>query len=192
MQTANLQTMLRPLIPGYTVPPVTRTITLIVIHCTASRCTSNLTPETLELLHRQRGFNGCGYHYYIQKNGTIHPMRPLNLAGAHAYGHNAHSIGIAYEGGLLSDGTAADTRTIRPNPRTPRPLTRPQPQRHNRTGRVHQAMPLFRCHPRIFRSLIPDRNTDETFPHEINFVSTPGCTHPVIRSAIILLTSSIR
>ncbi len=111
MQTANLQTMLRPLIPGYTVPPVTRTITLIVIHCTASRCTSNLTPETLELLHRQRGFNGCGYHYYIQKNGTIHPMRPLNLAGAHAYGHNAHSIGIAYEGGLLSDGTAADTRT---------------------------------------------------------------------------------
>lgn len=110
-QHADLQTMLRPLITGYHFPPIHRPITLIVIHCTASRCTANLTPSALTAMHRQRGFNGCGYHFYITSNGTIHPMRPLNLPGAHAYGHNAHSIGIAYEGGLNAQGIPADTRT---------------------------------------------------------------------------------
>lgn len=38
-------------------------------------------------------------------------MRPLNQIGAHAYGHNANSIGIAYEGGLNAQGIPADTRT---------------------------------------------------------------------------------
>jgi N-acetyl-anhydromuramyl-L-alanine amidase AmpD len=31
--------------------------------------------------------------------------------GAHAKGHNAHSIGICYEGGLDEQGQIADTRT---------------------------------------------------------------------------------
>lgn len=110
-QRPDLQTMLRPLMPGYVTPPIHRPITLIVIHCTASSCTSDLTPEHLEREHRSRGFACCGYHFYITHNGTIHPMRPLNLAGAHAYGHNTHSIGIAYEGGLNAQGIPADTRT---------------------------------------------------------------------------------
>lgn len=88
-----------------------RHIDLIVIHCTASRCDRPLSPAGLDRLHRRRGFNGCGYHYYITADGTVHPMRPVSLAGAHALGYNLNSIGIAYEGGLLPDGTPADTRT---------------------------------------------------------------------------------
>lgn len=88
-----------------------RTINLIVIHCTASRCNTDLTPAALEREHRARGFASCGYHFYIRKNGIIHPMRPVNLMGAHAYGYNSHSIGIAYEGGLNAQGIPADTRT---------------------------------------------------------------------------------
>lgn len=41
-----------------------RNITLIVVHCTASKCTSNLTPEALDALHKRQGFTECGYHYY--------------------------------------------------------------------------------------------------------------------------------
>lgn len=111
MQHPTIQTTLGPLMPGYAVPPVLRPITLIIIHCTASRCTSTFTPEALDKLHRSRGFSYCGYHFYITHNGTIHPMRPLNQIGAHAYGHNANSIGIAYEGGLNAQGIPADTRT---------------------------------------------------------------------------------
>lgn len=89
-----------------------RSINLIVVHCTASRCDRPLSPESLDSIHRQRGFNGCGYHFYITRNGNIFPMRPLNHIGAHVRGFNAHSIGIAYEGGLLPDGAPADTRTL--------------------------------------------------------------------------------
>ena len=90
---------------------MTRTINLIVIHCTASRCTSTLTPEALAAEHRRRGFNGCGYHFYITRNGEIHRGRPLEKIGAHCQNHNRHSIGICYEGGLDIRGTPADTRT---------------------------------------------------------------------------------
>lgn len=88
-----------------------RSINLLVIHCTASRCDRRLSPEALDRIHRQRGFTGCGYHFYITLDGIISPMRPLDRIGAHVRGFNARSIGIAYEGGLLPDGTPADTRT---------------------------------------------------------------------------------
>lgn len=40
------------------------------------------------------------------------PGRPLNEVGAHCKGHNAHSIGICYIGGLTADGKQPkDTRT---------------------------------------------------------------------------------
>jgi len=119
--------MLQPIVVSQPVPAATgtmpagnlpalrldchRNINLIVVHCTASRCDRRLTPESLDRIHRQRGFTGCGYHFYITREGAVFPMRPLDTIGAHVRGFNAHSIGIAYEGGLQPDGTAADTRT---------------------------------------------------------------------------------
>lgn len=88
-----------------------RPITALVVHCTASRCTSTLTPAALEAEHIARKFNGCGYHYYVTQDGRIYPMRNPEIAGAHVSGHNADTIGIAYEGGLNAGGSAADTRT---------------------------------------------------------------------------------
>ena len=88
-----------------------RCIDLIVVHCTASRCNHRLVPDELEAEHRRRFSGGCGYHFYITREGIIFPMRRLDRVGAHVRGFNAHSIGIAYEGGLTPDGIAADTRT---------------------------------------------------------------------------------
>ena len=42
-----------------------RIINLIVVHCTATQGNRTLSPEALDLMHRRRGFNGTGYHYYI-------------------------------------------------------------------------------------------------------------------------------
>ncbi len=62
--------------------------------------------------HRKRGFHlGIGYHYVIRRDGTIEPGRPEWLIGAHCVNHNAHSIGVCYEGGLDIRGQPADTRT---------------------------------------------------------------------------------
>ena len=54
---------------------------------------------------------GIGYHYVIRRNGEIEPGRPEWQVGAHCVNHNAHSIGVCYEGGLDIRGQPADTRT---------------------------------------------------------------------------------
>ena len=88
-----------------------RKINLIVVHCSATREGTLLPPDALDRIHRQRGFNGTGYHYYIRCDGTIYFTRPIEHIGAHAKGFNAHSIGICYEGGLDCRGHPKDTRT---------------------------------------------------------------------------------
>ena len=88
-----------------------RKIHLIVIHCSATRADKELTAFDLDTMHRRRGFNGIGYHFYIRKNGDIKTTRPIERIGAHAKGFNQTSIGICYEGGLDCHGRPADTRT---------------------------------------------------------------------------------
>lgn len=83
-----------------------RKIDMIVIHCSATRADVPLLPRQLDEMHRQRGFDGCGYHYYVRRDGEICTMRPVDRPGAHA-----HSIGVCYEGGLDEQGRPADTRT---------------------------------------------------------------------------------
>ena len=89
-----------------------RTITLIVIHCSAVRPDQTSSAAQIDTWHRQRGFHlGIGYHYVVRRNGSIEPGRPEWMVGAHCIGHNAHSIGVCYEGGLDIRGRPADTRT---------------------------------------------------------------------------------
>ena len=88
-----------------------REIDLIVVHCSATREDRTFTEQDLDVCHRRRGFNGPGYHFYIRKNGDIKSTRDVERIGAHAQGHNAHSIGICYEGGLDKRGKPKDTRT---------------------------------------------------------------------------------
>jgi len=89
-----------------------RKVDLIVVHCSATRCDQEFTVEALEACHKARGFNGIGYHYYITRDGVLHPTRSESVMGAHAKGYNAHSIGVCYEGGLDEQGYPADTRTV--------------------------------------------------------------------------------
>lgn len=88
-----------------------RTITQIIIHCSATRESQPYTLSDIHRWHQARGWNGCGYHYVILLDGTIQQGRTLEQVGAHCQGHNAHSIGICYIGGLDARGQPADTRT---------------------------------------------------------------------------------
>lgn len=83
----------------------------IVVHCTATPSGRDLHVKDLRRMHVvERGWSDIGYHFIICLDGTIEVGRPLSMVGAHCYGHNVDSVGIAYVGGLLN-GRAKDTRT---------------------------------------------------------------------------------
>lgn len=88
-----------------------RKVTLIVIHCSATKETQDYTFADCIRDHKARGFTSCGYHRYIRRDGTIYIGRAFSVVGAHVKDYNANSIGICYEGGLDKDGKAKDTRT---------------------------------------------------------------------------------
>ena len=89
-----------------------RTITEIIVHCSATPEGRDYTVAQIRQWHLQRGFRDIGYHYVIYRDGTIHTGRPVAQAGAHCTGHNAHSIGVCYIGGVARDNkTPKDTRT---------------------------------------------------------------------------------
>lgn len=89
-----------------------RTINEIIVHCSATPEGRNVTVKDIDTWHRQRGFRCIGYHYVIYLDGSVHAGRPESQVGAHCLGHNSHSIGVCYIGGVAKDGkTPKDTRT---------------------------------------------------------------------------------
>jgi hypothetical protein len=93
-----------------------RTITDIVVHCTASKENVKMTVDQIRALHMKpeskggRGWSDIGYHYVVLLDGTIEPGRDIDKIGAHVSGYNSHSIGVVYVGGLDKDGKPKDTR----------------------------------------------------------------------------------
>lgn len=88
-----------------------RNITEIIIHCSATPEGREVSVKEIDGWHRQRGFNGIGYHYVVSLDGTVHAGRPLQEAGAHCRGHNKNSIGVCYIGGCDTRMRPKDTRT---------------------------------------------------------------------------------
>lgn len=90
-----------------------RSITEIIVHCTATKRGQNVTVSQIDQWHKQRGFRCIGYHYVVYLDGSVHAGRNVDEVGAHCTNHNAHSIGVCYVGGLASDAkTPEDTRTL--------------------------------------------------------------------------------
>ena len=54
-----------------------RTITLLIIHCSATPQGVGLSFEDCRRDHiRHRGFSDIGYHFYVTRDGEIHRGRP--------------------------------------------------------------------------------------------------------------------
>ncbi len=95
-----------------------RTITDIIIHCTATPEGVAKTVEQIRNEHKEQGWSDIGYHYIVTLDGKIEQGRDVDFIGAHCSGFNAHSIGVAYVGGLenkpgvpYAKQRAKDTRT---------------------------------------------------------------------------------
>jgi len=88
-----------------------RTISEIIVHCTATPEGKPFTVEDIRRWHKAQGWSDIGYHYVVYLDGTVHKGRDVSIAGAHCLGHNAHSIGVSYIGGVDAQGHPKDTRT---------------------------------------------------------------------------------
>lgn len=91
-----------------------RKINEIIIHCSETRPDQDVSAAIIDLWHKKKGWKGIGYHFFIRTDGTVEQGRPISSEGAHCYGHNRHSIGICYAGGIIRNGDKkeyTDTRT---------------------------------------------------------------------------------
>ena len=89
-----------------------RAIKEIIVHCTATKPTVDWGVKEIRRCHiNDKGWADIGYHYVIRLNGFIERGRAEWRQGAHCVGHNRHSIGVCYVGGLDQNGNPSDTRT---------------------------------------------------------------------------------
>lgn len=96
-----------------------RHVNEIIVHATATRPewwadkpTSAKVAE-IRRWHLERGFNDIGYHFLIDRDGTVSKGRPIEKTGAHVKGHNTGSIGVSLFGGFggVKDGKFSDSYT---------------------------------------------------------------------------------
>lgn len=90
----------------------------LVIHYSATPIENDYSSGDIDMMHRQRGFNEIGYHFFIRKDGTVETGRTVTETGkfeigAQTSGSNSSSIGICFEGGVTraAPSIGKDTRT---------------------------------------------------------------------------------
>ena len=88
-----------------------RNISEVVVHCTATQPdwrSGDSSREKVDEVRRWHvegnGWSDIGYHYLIDRDGTVIEGRPLERAGAHVRGRNANTIGVALFGGHGGSG----------------------------------------------------------------------------------------
>jgi len=89
-----------------------RPVNEIIVHCTATRAdwwsskrTSEKVAEVRKWHVQGNGWKDIGYHFLIDRDGTIAKGRPLESTGTHVMGHNTGTIGVSLFGG---HGSSAD------------------------------------------------------------------------------------
>jgi len=89
-----------------------RPLNEIIVHCTATRSdwwtgtSAQVKTNEVRNWHTSKGWSDIGYHYLIDRDGTVVSGRPLERTGAHVKGHNTGTIGISLFGG--HGGSASD------------------------------------------------------------------------------------
>lgn len=73
-----------------------KTIEGIALHHSGVKVLQSV--ETIHNYHKNKGWAGIGYHFYVRKDGSVYRGRPENMAGAHCPGVNSISLGICAEG----------------------------------------------------------------------------------------------
>ena len=91
-------------------------VTMLVLHHTTGTYAGHQTVRSIQAFHQgpERGWADIGYNWLVAPDGTVFEGRGWGMQGAHARGHNASSIGVAYIGdGRLPVSDAAKFAILR-------------------------------------------------------------------------------
>jgi N-acetylmuramoyl-L-alanine amidase len=86
-----------------------RHLDTIFVHCTATRAEwwadrrSSEKAAECKRWHLDRGWSDVGYHYFVDRDGTVTEGRPIEVTPATQKGHNTDSVAIALWGGHGGD-----------------------------------------------------------------------------------------
>ena len=89
-----------------------RFVNKVYIHCTDAS-NPNVDVAMIDKWHKERGWSGIGYHYFIQTNGTLEKGRDIEKTPAAQQGHNEGSIAICLNGAKLSDFNEVQFKVLR-------------------------------------------------------------------------------
>lgn len=83
-----------------------RKITEIILHCSATRPnwmhdagTAAKVAEIRRWHMQDRGWRDIGYHFIVDRDGSVALGRPIEQTGSHVKGRNAGTIGVCLIGG---------------------------------------------------------------------------------------------
>lgn len=94
-----------------------RRIDKIIVHCSAGRITDKASAvaeyHLRPVAKGGRGWTTPGYHYFVEKDGSVVNMVPEDKVSNGVAGHNANAINVCYAGGVNQKDlkTPEDTRT---------------------------------------------------------------------------------
>ncbi|MDP5254330.1 N-acetylmuramoyl-L-alanine amidase [Vibrio sp. HB161653] len=83
----------------------------ITVHCSATRADQWVSAADIRRWHLARGWRDIGYHWVIERSGTLVAGRSMACEGAHVRGHNRGNIGICLVGGVDELGAPQDNFT---------------------------------------------------------------------------------
>lgn len=89
-----------------------RTINKLIVHCTAGNM-NNSAQDIVNYHMKVLKWSRPGYHFFIDKDGNVNQLIPLDRISNGVKGHNADSINIVYAGGVDQETfkIPMDTRT---------------------------------------------------------------------------------
>lgn len=125
-------------------PTNQRRIKEIILDCSLTTPDLDWGVDELSAYERDNsGIKTTGYHFIVKRDGSIENGRPLYKPGVFCSGHNKHSIGICYIGGVDKSGEFCDTRT--------------DLQKFSLIRLINRLMLLYGCEVESIESYIPSK-----------------------------------
>jgi len=90
-----------------------RKVHRVFIHCSASDYAHHDNIATMKKWHLARGFHEVGYHFFIQKDGTLEYGRDIEKTPAAQKGHNRGTLAICLHGLKEEKFTQAQFETLK-------------------------------------------------------------------------------